>query len=94
MKLSDYAKQQGVHYRTALRWFHDGKLTGRQLDTGTILVDDEQEFQRLDGIADDELIDALVFIVVSTLSHMRGRNNVKRNIEVFLAKLQDQSDLY
>lgn len=39
MKLSDYAKQQGVHYRTALRWFHDGKLTGRQLDTGTILVD-------------------------------------------------------
>lgn len=39
MRLSDYAKQQGVHYRTALRWFHDGKLTGRQLDTGTILID-------------------------------------------------------
>mgnify|MGYP001578355659 FL=1 len=43
MKLSDYAKQQGVHYRTALRWFHAGKLKGRQLDTGTILVNETLE---------------------------------------------------
>lgn len=50
MKLSDYAKQQGVHYRTALRWFHDGKLTGRQLDTGTILIDLPVEVKSTDRI--------------------------------------------
>jgi predicted site-specific integrase-resolvase len=43
MKLSDYAKQQGVHYRTAWRWFHAGKLKGRQLDTGTILIDEDED---------------------------------------------------
>lgn len=40
MKLSDWAKQQGVSYRTAWRWFKDGRVKGRQMDTGTILVDE------------------------------------------------------
>ncbi len=26
MKLSQYAKQQGISYRTALRWFKDGTI--------------------------------------------------------------------
>ena len=40
MKLSTYAKKVGVHYATALRWFHTGKLKNAyQLDTGTIIVD-------------------------------------------------------
>lgn len=41
MKLSVWAKQQGINYRTALTWFHDGTLPvpARQLPTGTILVD-------------------------------------------------------
>ncbi len=38
MKLSDYAKQVGVHYRTAYRWFKEGKIRGYQMDTGTIIV--------------------------------------------------------
>jgi hypothetical protein len=28
MKLSQYAKQQGLSYRTALRWFRDGAIKG------------------------------------------------------------------
>jgi hypothetical protein len=28
MKLSQYAKQQGINYRTALRWFRAGTITG------------------------------------------------------------------
>ncbi len=28
MKLSQYAKQQGISYRTALRWFRDGAIKG------------------------------------------------------------------
>lgn len=43
MKLKDYAKQQGISYRTAWRWWKLGKLPGHQMDTGTILVDVDQE---------------------------------------------------
>jgi len=44
MKLSDYAKEQGVCYRTAYRWFKDGLIpNSRQLSTGTILVDKESK---------------------------------------------------
>lgn len=39
MKLSDYAKSQGVSYRTAWSWWKKGIIKGRQLPTGTILVD-------------------------------------------------------
>ena len=38
MKLSAYARQIGVSYRTAFRWFKSGKIQGRQMDTGTILI--------------------------------------------------------
>jgi putative resolvase len=38
MKLSLYAKQQGISYRTALRWFRAGTIKGYQAPTGTIIV--------------------------------------------------------
>jgi putative resolvase len=31
MKLSQYAKQQGISYSTALRWWHQGTLRGYQV---------------------------------------------------------------
>jgi putative resolvase len=40
MRLSQYAKQMGVSYRTAFRWWKAGKLDAYQLDTGTIIVRD------------------------------------------------------
>jgi putative resolvase len=40
MKLSDYAKQQGVRYETAWRWFRDGKIKGRRVGAHTILIDE------------------------------------------------------
>jgi putative resolvase len=42
MKLSDYAKQQGVRYETAWRWFRDGKIAGHRVGKHTILVDEEK----------------------------------------------------
>ena len=41
MKLSVWAKENGVSYRAALNWFHAGTLPvpAQQLATGTILVD-------------------------------------------------------
>jgi predicted site-specific integrase-resolvase len=40
LKLSDYAKQQGVRYETAWRWFRDGKIQGRRVGAHTILIDE------------------------------------------------------
>ena len=42
MKLSEWARQQGVSYRTAWKWFRDGNLPvpAIQLPTGTILVEE------------------------------------------------------
>ncbi|MBU4302724.1 MAG: recombinase family protein, partial [Actinobacteria bacterium] len=40
MKLSDWAKEQGIAYQTAWRWFKDGKLPvpAEQMPSGTIIV--------------------------------------------------------
>ena len=50
MKLSAWAKEQGISYRTALNWFHAGTLPvpARQLPTGTILVDPPVREHRCD----------------------------------------------
>jgi predicted site-specific integrase-resolvase len=41
MKVSEYAKQQGVRYETGWRWFRDGKIKGRRIGAHTILVEEE-----------------------------------------------------
>lgn len=42
MKLSEWARREGIDYSTARRWFHSGILPveAHQLPTGTILVED------------------------------------------------------
>jgi putative resolvase len=40
MKLSAYAKQVGVTYKTAWKWWHAGQLDAYQLPTGTVIVRD------------------------------------------------------
>jgi predicted site-specific integrase-resolvase len=42
MKLSDYAKQTGVTYKTAWQWWKAGQLDAYQLPTGTIIVREAQ----------------------------------------------------
>ena len=42
MKLSDSAKQQGVRYETAWRWFGDGTIKGRRVGAHTILIEEER----------------------------------------------------
>lgn len=39
MKLSTYAKQKGISYRTAHRMWKRGELNGYQLPTGTIILE-------------------------------------------------------
>jgi putative resolvase len=40
MRLSDWAKRQGITHKTAWNWFRDGRLPVReeQMPTGTIIV--------------------------------------------------------
>lgn len=44
MKLSDWARKQGIHYNTAYRWFKEGKLPVKsyQTQTNTIMVEENQ----------------------------------------------------
>jgi predicted site-specific integrase-resolvase len=41
MKLSHYAKQQGISYKTAWRWYKAGQLDAYQTATGTVIVRDQ-----------------------------------------------------
>ena len=41
MKLSQFAKQQGISYSTALRWWQAGAIRGYQAPSGTIIVEAE-----------------------------------------------------
>jgi predicted site-specific integrase-resolvase len=43
MKLSNYARQQGVRYETAWRWFRDGKIKGHRVGQHTIMIDEGVE---------------------------------------------------
>jgi putative resolvase len=51
MKLSVWAKKQGISYRTAWRWFKAGMLpiAVRQLPTGTIIISESE--QKSTGVA-------------------------------------------
>lgn len=51
MKLSQYAKQQGISYRTALRWFRDGTIQGYQAPSGTIIVTERETVQTVQKVA-------------------------------------------
>lgn len=40
MKLSRYAKEQGISYKTAWRWWKAGQIDAYQTETGTVIVRD------------------------------------------------------
>ncbi len=73
MKLSEWAKLQGISYKTAWRWFKDGKLPvpAKQMATGTIIV------QSLDSEDNKECV---VYARVSS-------NNQKSELDRQVAKV-------
>ncbi len=73
MKLSQYAKQQGISYRTALRWFRSGTIKGYQAPSGTIIVT-EGEQPSAEKVA--------IYARVSSAEH-------KENLERQVARLSD-----
>ncbi len=51
MKLGQYAKQQGISYRTALRWIRAGTIHGYRAPTGTIIVQEDEPVQAIQKVA-------------------------------------------
>jgi putative resolvase len=53
VKLSEWAKHEGIHYQTAWKWFKQGTLpvTARQTASGTILVEAPLPDARAGGVA-------------------------------------------
>ena len=51
MRLSQYAKQMGVSYKTAFRWWKAGKLDAYQLDTRTVIVREPAPHPEAGGVA-------------------------------------------
>ena len=70
IKLSQYAKQQGISYRTALRWFRAGTIKGYQAPTGTIIVQEGERPRQVQKVA--------IYARVSSAEH---RANLERQVE-------------
>jgi putative resolvase len=49
MKLSTYAKQTGVSYKTAWRWYKAGTLDAYKTETGTVIVRDKAAVRATTG---------------------------------------------
>src|SRR5712691_5476801 len=70
MKLSAYAKQQGISYSTALRWWKAGQIKGYQAPSGTIIVDSHEPVVVAQKVA--------IYARVSSAEH---RANLERQVE-------------
>jgi predicted site-specific integrase-resolvase len=70
MKLSQYAQQQGISYKTALRWWKAGTIKGYQAASGTIIVTENEQIQKSGKVA--------IYARVSTASH---KANLERQAE-------------
>ncbi|GHO48986.1 hypothetical protein [Ktedonospora formicarum] len=47
--MSAYARQHGISYKTAWRWYKAGLLDAYQTETGTVIIRDPQAVQALTG---------------------------------------------
>ncbi len=70
MKLSQWAKQQGISYRTAWRYFKNGQIKGAyQLESGTIIVPNGNDNRK------DK------YVVYARVSSSESKNNLERQAE-------------
>lgn len=69
MKLKEWAKKQGISYLTSYRWFKDGKLPVKayQSDSGTIIVQDDNDVIESGSISDNSSHDAMALFMKKTV---------------------------
>jgi len=79
IKLSQYAGQQGISYRTALRWWQAGRIKGYQAPTGTIIVAEDESVLKSQKVT--------IYARVSSAEH---RANLERKAERLLQYCEAQ----
>jgi putative resolvase len=70
MKLSEYARKVGVTYKTAWLWYKAGKLKGYRMDSGTIIIE-----------ADEQATVSEKVVVYARVSSGENRENLARQAE-------------
>ena len=81
MKLIDYAHKMGISYKTAWRWYKAGEIQGKQMDTGTILVLEE------DAVSSQPSEKVAVYARVSSAENTPNRDSqAERLVAYCLAK--------
>lgn len=78
MKLSDWAKKEGISYLTAYRWFKDGTLPVKayQSDSGTIIVQDSSEIAET-PMASGTQNDAMSLFLRKTVEFSKTQSSVE-----------------
>lgn len=79
MKLSDWAKKQGISYLTAYRWFKDGKLPveAYQSESGTIIVKDESETSEQSMAGNNQSNDIMSLFLKKTVEFSKNNASVE-----------------
>ncbi len=71
MKLTIYAKQLGINYRTAWEWFKAGKIKGAfKTESGTIIVPEERISKKGDYV-----------VIYSRVSSSENKSNLNSQAE-------------
>ena len=83
MKLSQYARQQGISYSTALRWWHQGVIRGYQAPSGTIIIEADSKqarapervviYARVSSAEHKDRLTRFGFRYLETLLEIQGR---------------------
>jgi hypothetical protein len=78
MKLSDWAKKEGISYLTAYRWFKDGTLPVKayQSDSGTIIVQDSSEIAETPMVSGTQN-DAMSLFLRKTVEFSKTQSSVE-----------------
>ena|SRR5579885_2685388 len=90
MKLSDWAKKQGIAYLTAYRWFKDGKLPVKayQSDSGTIIVQDDSETSEQSMVGNGTQNDAMSLFLKKTVEYSKNNSTVEDFAAYVLSNFQ------
>jgi len=80
MKLADWARLEGIHPKTAYRWFRTGQMPvpAEKVAAGSILVHDPKYNKQA---ADDDLVRDMVDVLTSMCARLYGRRGARNRAE-------------
>ena len=78
MKLSNWAKKQGISYITAWRWFNEGKLPVKayRSDSGTIIVQDDTETSE-QVMGNSQSNDVMSMVLKKTVEYSKNSGTIE-----------------